>query len=240
MSSLPLFSPRRPLLPRVLAALAADRVPESEEYYAAALASGYIHWSIHSGQAHPESSFRPYWESWRPADYGTMAEAEVRHDSPEAAWRDLLREGVLPATWSTNERAFIHQWGCLRCGACTRDMTQFLELGLLSGGYACGACRVSELQVLRVGATPRSILDCAIFASDPEGLAEAERIARTLEGGPSARVAWRVAAPEMILHRLQAYGQIERQSALLTLGYAIDPIALWEDGIVLVAPWLAG
>ena len=193
-------------LPRAIAALSVHEA----EYVAAAIADGWRYWNFRESGG--------YWETWRPGELGTMADARGPI-SLRAAHEALVIAGLELADAG---RCFAAELSCIACGVSRR------------GALHCGhdAARIVTVEPL-----PTSINDCVIFAADLAGIARAERAARALRDRPHARVVWRAISARTLAHLLTA-AHLAEQAPLVELGYLLDPFAYHDEAIALVAPGL--
>lgn len=163
-----------------------------------------------------------YWEGWWPGDLGTMG-MDPGPESVAEAWDIVVARGFVPADWGDVRRRFCVRTSCL---GCRRP---------LEG--RCAYCSSEHGRVEEVAPSPTDVELCAMIACDPTGMARAEQIARRLAGDPATAIAWRV-VKHTALTRSLVDAELEAQYPLLELGYAIDPLAVWDDGVVLAIPAL--
>ena len=181
-----------------------------EAHYDALLRDGWVYWNFRTN--------RHCWESWRLGDRGTTASAQGPV-SLDAAYAALRLAGIEIAD---PRRCFVTSLRCLECTKTQREIW----------------CSHDVSQIIEVAELPSSVEECAIFGSDPDGVARAERAARVLKDQPTARIVWRTMSPVELAYSVTE-AHIAEQAPLLDLGYALDPYAYWDDGISLVAPDLS-
>ncbi len=125
------------------------------------------------------------------------ARAAVGDATGATAWAALVRAGVLPASWDTDPlRRFLGEEleTCRECNG-----TGVLESSLFGANQICEACREGKRFARNVALLqPQSANDCALFASDVEGMTRAEEAARALarairpDGAAPVAIVWQL------------------------------------------------
>lgn len=202
--------PARPDLAHALAALI---VGEEARSIQQALDGGYVEWDYTAGS----------WSSWQVGASGTMDMGRTNATTPAEAWARLASAQVIPADWlDAPQRRFAWKTRCLYC-----TVSASFEVGY-AAPKRCSLCGSSDRLITEQGPYPASINDCVAFASDVSGMLAAEAHVGTTEG-----VVWHMVTRSQLLASAR-----RDPAALYELGYAFDPNAIANVGVVIAAPGL--
>lgn len=154
---------------------------------------------------------------------GQSSQVHDESDAAAVAWEALASRELIPMSWiELPTRSFVRMPGNRWCFVCQRP-----------------GCEHTLARALR--ASPWTLRDCVVFASDPEGVGAAEALAEEISFAyaHTARVAWVTHDADDVVRlrakleaRCRSEAMMAPELSLLATGYAFHAV---EDGAVVLS-----